>query len=133
MATARFSRRVLARTIAQKLVAEPSRQEYWMQTLAAYLVDQKRVAEADLVIADIEHELYVQDGQLLVSVTSARPLTTDVRTALTKLLTARTKAQRVTLTEAIDPELLGGLVAKTTDAELDTSVRTTLNRLATIN
>lgn len=133
MAAAQFSRRVIARVIASKLVAEPTRQDYWIKVLAAYLIENNRVEEADLVVSDIEHELYTQDGQLLVNVTSARPLTADVRKSLTSVLTDQTKAKKVTITEEVDPNLLGGLVAKTADAELDASVRTKLNRLATIN
>jgi len=129
----RFSRRVIARVIASKLVAEPARQDYWIKTLAAYLLETKRTGEAGLIVNDIEHELYEQNGQLLVNVTSARPLAADVRANLTALLAARTKATRVVLTEEVDPSLLGGLVAKTADAELDASVRTKLNKLATIN
>jgi len=133
MAAAAFSRRVVARVIASKLVAEPARQHHWIKALAAYLVDTNRIHEAGLIINDIEHELYTQDGQLLVNVTSARPLTADVRKSLTAILADRTGATDITLTEAIDPALLGGLVARTADAELDASVRTKLNRLATIN
>jgi ATP synthase F1 delta subunit len=133
MASAQFSRRVIARVIASKLVAEPSRQDHWVKALAAYLVENNRITEADLIINDIEHELYVQDGQLVVDVTSARPLTADVRKSLTTLLADRTDAKKVTLTESTDPELLGGLIARTADAEMDASVRTKLNRLATIN
>jgi len=133
MAANRFSRRVIARVIASKLVAEPARQDHWVKTLAAYLLETNRVSEADLIINDIEHELYEQDGQLLVNVTSARPLTAGVRSGLSALLAAHTKAKQVTLTEAVDPSLLGGLIAQTADAQLDASVRTKLNRLATIN
>jgi ATP synthase F1 delta subunit len=133
MAAARFSRRILARSVASKLAAEPSRQDYWIKALAAYLIETRRTAEADLIVNDIEHELYEQTGQLVVDVTSARPLTDSVRRSLTELLAARTKAKKVTLTEDTDASLLGGLVAKTADAELDASVRTKLNRLATIN
>jgi len=133
MAQTKFSRRVIARVIASKLVAEPARQDYWVTVLAAYLLDTNRVDEADLVVNDIEHELYVQDGQLLVDVTSARPLAADVRKALSDLLAQRTKAKKVLITEAVDPSLLGGLVARTADAEMDASIRTKLNRLATIN
>jgi ATP synthase F1 delta subunit len=133
MANASFSRRIIARVIASKLVAEPARQEYWMQVLAAYLVENNRITEADLIISDIEHELYVQDGQLVVTVTSARPLAADVRKSLSSLLANRTGAKSVTMSEAVDPSLLGGLVARTADAELDASVRTQLNRIATIN
>lgn len=133
MAANRFSRRVIARVMASKLVAEPARQDHWIKTLAAYLLETKRAGEADLIVNDIEHELYQQDGRLLVNVTSARPLVADVRAGLTKLLAARTKARQVLLTEEVDPSLLGGLVARTADAEWDASVRTKLNRLATIS
>jgi len=133
MAGAAFSRRVIARTIAGKLLAEPKRQDHWVQVLAAYLIDQHRIDAADLLVNDIAHELYVQDGQLLTHVTSARPLTETVRASLKKLLADQTEARKVILTEATDPALLGGLVARTSDAELDASVRTKLQRLATIN
>lgn len=133
MAAGQISRRVLARTIAGKLLGNPSRQSHWMQVLAAYLVDQRREAEAELIINDIERELFRQDGQLTVTVTSARPLTADIRASLTKLLTAQTKAKKVHLTENTDAGLIGGLIARTPDAELDASIRTKLNRLATID
>lgn len=128
-----FSRRVLARTIAAKLVHEPTRQEHWMQVLAAYLFEQKRTGEADLLITDIERELHLQAGILSAKVVSARPLSDVLRTALTKMLTAETQAKRVVLAEEIDKSLIGGLVARTPDAELDTSVRTKLQQIATIN
>jgi F-type H+-transporting ATPase subunit delta len=128
----KFSRRVLARVIATKLIAEPSRADYWIKLLAAYLIDQHREKEADLLLNDLAHELYVQNGQLMVEVTSARPLSEAIRTQLKQLLTSRTDASRVELVEAVDPELIGGLIARTPDAVLDASVRGTLNQLATI-
>lgn len=133
MASVQFSRRVLARTIATRLMHEPKRQMHWMQVLAAYLIEQKRVHEAELIVNDITHELFEQNGQLPAHVTSARALTSDLRMALKKVLAAQTGAKEVVLTEKTDPALLGGLIARTPDAELDGSVRTTLNRLATIN
>lgn len=129
---AQFSRRVLARTIAGKLVAEPSRQDYWMRVLAAYLVEQNRSAEAGLVIHDIERELYEQSGKLLVHIRSARPLSDSARSALKSLLADKMHAKQVSLSEKTDPDLLGGLVARTADAELDESVRTKLNQLVAI-
>lgn len=132
MAGTKFSRRVIARTIAGKLVSEPSRQDYWVRTLAAYLLEQKRVSEASLIVSDIEHELYEQDGQLLARITSARPLAESVRSALKEVLAAQTSAKKVILTEQTDPSLIGGLIARTADAQLDASVRTKLNRLAAI-
>jgi F-type H+-transporting ATPase subunit delta len=126
------SRRVVARTIAAKLVAEPKRQDYWLQVLAAYLIEHHRTDQADLIANDIAHELFVQNGQLLVQVESARPLVDGVRQALTDTLKQETGASQVLLDEHIDPALLGGLIARTPDALLDASVRTKLQQIATI-
>lgn len=126
------SRRVIARTIASKLVAEPARQEHWIRVLAAHLVASNRTHEVDLILNDLAHELHLQAGHLLVHITSAHALTDAVRTSLKRMLAQQTDATVVHLTEDIDPGLLGGIVAKTPDAQLDTSIRTKLNRLATI-
>ena len=128
----KVSRRVLARTIAAKLVAEPARQDYWLKVLAAYLVDQRRTDETELLINDIAHEVFAQSGQLLVHVESARPLTDSVRASLTALMKERTGAKQVAFTEEVDPTLLGGVIARTPDAQLDASVRTKLQQIATI-
>jgi len=128
----KFSRRVIARTIAAKLASEPARQEHWMRALAAFLVENRREHEAGLIMNDIAHELFVQQGHLTVDVTSARPLSEAVRTSLEHSLRALTDAKTVELHASIDPGLIGGLVARTPDAVLDMSVRSRLNQLATI-
>ena len=128
----KVSRRVLARTLAAKLFEQPSERAHWIKALAAFLVDTNRVGELDLIVNDIAHELYVQRGELLVNVTSARPLSDQVREELRHILKSATSAREVDLTESIDPSLLGGLIARTPDAQLDASVRTKLKVLATI-
>lgn len=132
MAGTQFSRRILARVIAGKLAEEPARQEYWMRVLAGYLVDHRRVHEAELLIGDIERELLAQTGQLAAKVVTARPLDGDARATLIALLASQTGATKVALSEAIDPDVLGGMVVRTADAELDASVRSKLKQLATI-
>lgn len=126
------SRRVIARTLAAKLIAEPARRAYWLQALAAYLLEQRRAHELDLIINDIAHELYEQEGQLYVEVTSARPLDAVVRKQLTDTLAELTDAKQVELTESVDSSLIGGLIARTPDAVLDQSVRAKIKQLATI-
>ena len=128
----KVSRRVLARTIAAKLLAEPAKRRHWLQCLAAYLVEYKMTDDAGLIVNDISRELLAQGGQLSATVTSARPLGDDVRRELTRILKAGTGAQDVTLTEYTDSALIGGLVARTPDQELDASVRSTLKQLAAI-
>ncbi|HEV7453856.1 MAG TPA: F0F1 ATP synthase subunit delta [Candidatus Saccharimonadales bacterium] len=128
----KVSRRVIARTVAAKLLAEPSKQSYWLKVTAAYLLEQNMASDVDLVINDIAHELFEQSGHLLVDVTSAHKLSEQVRDELKHTMRKATGAQRVELTEHINPDLLGGLIARTSDAELDASVRTKLKQLASL-
>lgn len=128
----KVSRRVLARTIAQKLASEPAKQRHWMKLLAAYIVDQHLEKDVDLILKDIVRELFTINGQLLVSATTARPLTDALRTELTATLRTATGAKTVVLDENVDPTIVGGFVAKTPDGELDASIRTQLQHLAAI-
>ena len=129
---AKLSRRLLARTIATKLIEYPAERKHWLAALAAYLVEQNRTEEVDLIVNDIAHELHRQAGVLLVHVEAARPLTDSVRKDLKDLLSTATNAKRIELTEITNPELLGGLIARTPDSAIDLSVRTKLKQLATI-
>jgi len=126
------SRRVLARTIAAKLLAEPDRRSHWLEVTAAYLMDHNMDEDVDLVVNDIAHELFEQGGHLLVSVSSARALSDTTREELTNMLKQATGAKHVELAELRDPYLLGGLIARTPDATIDASVRTKLKQLASI-
>ncbi|HSX08247.1 MAG TPA: F0F1 ATP synthase subunit delta [Candidatus Saccharimonadales bacterium] len=128
----KVSRRTLARVVAEKLLAEPTRAKHWLQATAAYLLEHKMVDDADLLINDIARELFAQDGRLMVHVASARPLSESIRAELKTFLRETTNAKHVELAESLDKDLLGGLVARTPDAELDLSVRRRLRQLASI-
>lgn len=128
----KFSRRVVARAIAEKLVAEPTRRSHWIKVLAAYLVEQRATQDVDLILNDIARELLARDGHLLANVTSARGLSEALRSELTKTLRDLTGAKHVELDEQVDASLLGGIIARTPDGELDASVRTRLRQLAAI-
>ncbi|MEO6513389.1 MAG: F0F1 ATP synthase subunit delta [Candidatus Saccharimonadales bacterium] len=131
MAT-KVSRRAIAEAITTKLLSEPAKQQHWMQVLAAYLVAHDMVNDADMLINDIAHELLVQSGQLVVEVTSAEKLGEAVRKELVTYLQRETDAKNVQLHESTDPELIGGLVARTADTELDISLRSQLRQLTAI-
>lgn len=126
------SRRVLARTMADKLLAEPDKRAHWVTVLAAYLMDHGMEEDTELIVNDIAHELYEQSGHLIVQVTSARELSDSTREELKRMLTASTKATKIELSEHTDPSLLGGLIARTPDAVIDASVRTKLKQLASL-
>ena len=126
------SRRELARVITRKLLDEPTRQSHWLSVLAAYIVEHKLIDDADLIINDIAHELFVQAGHLTVEVASAKQLNETVRSSLTTYLKDTTDAKHIALHETVDPTLIGGLVARTADAEMDTTVKKTLRQLAAV-
>jgi ATP synthase F1 delta subunit len=126
------SRRIIVRATAERLLAAPSKQAHIMKELAAYLLEHDMTDDADLVINDLVRELADKSGTMLVSVSSARPLNDSVRKELTQSLQKATGATDVVLSETIDTDLLGGLIARTPDAELDLSVRTKLKRLSVI-
>jgi F-type H+-transporting ATPase subunit delta len=126
------SRRVLARTVAVKLLDEPDKRKHWLKVTAAYLMDHGMDQDVDLVINDIAHELYEQSGHLIVDVTSARKLSDSTREELKRMLKEATNASNVEVAERTDPDLLGGLIARTPDAIIDASVRTKLKQLASL-
>lgn len=128
----KFSRRTIARTVAAGLLARPSDRKLWLQRAAAYLIASNRQDEAELIAVDIAHELFVQGGQLSVDVVSARALSDGVKAELVKMFKSATGATHVSIAERQDPSLLGGLVARTPNGQLDLSVRTKLRQLASI-
>lgn len=123
------SRRVLARTVAGKLIAEPKRRSEWIRALAAYIVENDLSGQADMIVNDIAHELLVQNGTLLADVATARPLSDGIRTQIADYLREATGARDVSLREHVEPELIGGFVARTPDHELDASIAGQLQQL----
>jgi F0F1-type ATP synthase delta subunit len=132
MATAKISRRLLAQTLATKLVAEPENRGKWLTAAAAYLVERRQTDRAEQLVQDIAREVHVQTGTLLASVTSAHELTESIRADLTDYLKKATQASTVVLDEHVDPSLLSGLVARTPDYELNTTARYRLRQLTSL-
>jgi F-type H+-transporting ATPase subunit delta len=128
----KLSRRIIAQVIATKLVEEPTRRSHWIKTLAAYMVEHNMINDLDLVVNDVVREVFEQSGELLVNVTTARPLTNELRKDIAKMLQGATKAKEITLQETVDPEIKGGFIARTSDAVIDDSIRSKLKQLASI-
>ena len=128
----KISRRAVAQAIAAKLVAEPQRRSHWIQILAGYIVDQKLTDSIDLIANDLVREIFALNGELLVQVTTARPLQDAARTELRTMLRNALDAKHIELQEETDAEVLGGFIVRTPDAIMDASVRTKLKQLASI-
>lgn len=128
----KISQRTFAKTIAQKMIQDPARRKHWIKMLAAYMVETGIADKVDAVANDVAREIFVQSGELLVRVSSARPLSDATRKQVERIIKEQSGAKDVILDETVDPGLLGGLIARTPDAELDLSVRSKLKQLASI-
>lgn len=68
-------------------------------------------------------------GETTAEVTTARPLNDDQLSALRTQLRARA-GREVAIDATVDPTILGGIVVKLGSQQIDASIRTKLNRLA---
>ena len=128
MAGARLSRRKIADYVARELTLGDAKTV--MKELAAYLVDTKRVREAELIVRDIEFALYTH-GETIIDTTSAQSLSATVKAEIAKLATERHGATTVHLREHVDPAVLGGVRLEYGGQRLDTTLRHKLNQLRT--
>lgn len=124
------SRRVLARHIAQQLAAGANRGKL-LQELAAYLVVHKQVTQLDMVIADIARNL-AEMGTVKATVTVARPLSDELRQAITAYVARIEHADTVQIDEVVEPAQLGGIVIETPRKRFDASVLAQLKRLRNV-
>ncbi len=125
------SRRRIATFIAAQLVAGESPKRI-AKVLAAYLSSNHQMRQSGLIIRDIETELANNYRHLSVDIASARALTTETRDILVAMLKAETGAKTVELSERVDGNLLGGVVVRTPEAEMDASLKKKLTRLRAI-
>ena len=127
----RISRRKIAATLVELLDNGRSCKDV-AKLLAAYLVKTGQAREAELYIRDLESMIAERFGIATVRVYSAKRLSQQIRSQVKKLVKNSTGASKLELIEVIEPTLIGGIVIRTADAELDRSVRTKLQRLRSI-
>jgi F0F1-type ATP synthase delta subunit len=132
MARAKVSRRIIAQTIARKLLTEPERRQHWIALGAAYLVENKQSSKVEQLVQDIAREVQLQSGVLLASVTSAHELTDEIKSRIAASLAAKTGASEVRLDASVDAALLSGYVARTPDYEVNTTAQYRLRQLKSL-
>jgi len=120
-----MTRRMLAKKIAPLFISGNAN---LAKQLAAYLVDEGRTDEAELLMNDIALEIE-RLGHSEVQLTSARELSEDVKRKLKKIIKNLTGAETIELNETIDQSLIGGIIATTPSLEIDLSVRKLLKTL----
>ena len=90
----KISQRTFAKTIAQKMIQDPARRKHWIKMLAAYMVETGIADKVDAVANDVAREIFVQSGELLVRVSSARPLSDATRKQVERIIKEQSGANR---------------------------------------
>jgi F0F1-type ATP synthase delta subunit len=123
-----ISRRKLAERAAGRIATGDSKKSV-LRELAAYLIDTKRVREAELIVRDIEAAL-ANKGLIVATVTSARKLSNDALHGLETFVKSEYSAtKQVVLREHIDESLISGMKLELPGKQLDTSVKAKLEKL----
>lgn len=127
---AKLSRRRVAKEVVRLLIAHPEQKDKLLKQVAAYLVQTKQARAAHLLIDDIATELLDVRGSLSAQVYSALDLPDATRDSVVIMLKKATGATSVELSEVVDPSLIGGIIIRTPQLELDASVKRQLTQLA---
>lgn len=126
---ASVSRRRLAQSVAARLGAGEDSAKV-LRELAAYLIDHRQTAQAELFLADIEKEL-AHTGILVADVTTAHELDAAGRKLVEDYVLKSEKASAVTLREHVDPSLIGGIIVRVNGRELNAAVSSQIRQLKT--
>ena len=124
-----LSRRVVARHIAQRLIAGEKVTELSEQ-LAAYLILHRRTNELSTILRDVAHHL-AQEGHVEAVVTTASSLDKSAEAAVKKLVQQATDAHDVTVAVEIDESVIGGVKIETPGHELNATIAHQLQVLKT--
>ena len=112
----KISRRKLAQYAADAYASGVLEQA--LQAIAAYLIDSRRLREVELVVRAIEDELAAR-GTVVAHVATARPLTSELENAIKAIIGTK----EISITETVNPELIGGVRIETPGKLLDATIK----------
>ena len=124
----KISRRNLARYAANRLLAGDSAPKV-AKAVASVLAQDKRLNEAELLLADINFELESRGKVATALVTAANDLGDKLRIEIKSLVKKASKVDRVILNEQIDKSVIGGLRIETATRIWDKTVARQLSDL----
>ena len=127
----KFSRRQIVTALMDMLEAGTPVDQA-AQVLAAYLIEHRQTRNIELYLRDIELAAVKRFGIATAYVASARQLTTQTLAQVERLVKSSSGAKEVEIVERVNPGLIGGIVIKTADTELDGSIQTKLRNLRSI-
>jgi len=117
----------IAQVIADKTLKQGGSKRF-SQEIAAYLLAERRTGQLDSILRDVQGD-WAAAGRVEVIASSAHPLSPAVRADITKQIKRLyPKAQKIIVTEVLDPEVVGGVRLNLADQQLDLSVQAKLNK-----
>ena len=99
-----------------------------LRNFAAYLIDRRRLIDFSGIVGEFNRLVDEDEGLLTATVVSASPLDADREARLQRALSERT-GREICLEVELDPNLIGGAIAKVGDLVIDGSLRTQLGQL----
>ncbi len=91
-----------------------------------FLYHNNDLTKADQVVYELETLFQEASGELNIEVVSARKLSKAAKEALKTYLEHKSGAKDVSFLETIDPEIIGGFIARYDDKVVDSSLRSSL-------
>ena len=119
----RAERKAIVRELATRLGASPE-----IRVSAELLVDENRLTILSAVCDELQALVDAEAGRVSARVISARPLDSAAQDRIRAALARRVNAD-IAIEFAVDPELIGGVVARIGDLLLDGSIKTQLEQL----
>jgi F-type H+-transporting ATPase subunit delta len=119
----RAERKAVLREIGQRLGASTE-----IRVTSELLVDENRLSLLPAVCEELQRLVDAEAGRVAARVVSARPLDPAAQERIRAALARRVNAD-IAIEFAVDPELIGGVVARIGDLLLDGSIRTQLEQL----
>lgn len=123
-----FSRRQLARYAVTQLL-DNQKPAVISRHLAAALISGKMTKQADFLLDDIAEELESRGLLARAVLTSAHDLSADLKKQLTEQVKKSAGVKEVSLSELVNPELIGGFRVETARHTWD---KTVIRRLSEI-
>lgn len=131
-----FSNLLMAQTVSHKAaqaVMDSISSSMKLQDITAkflgVLAENGRLAKLPSIITAYKQLAADHRGEIHADVTSAFPLKSDQRKAITSQLKNHS-GRKVIISEHVDPDILGGLVVKIGSQMIDSSIKTRLNTLS---
>jgi F-type H+-transporting ATPase subunit delta len=116
-------RRAVLESVCERLGSSPS-----VRNFLVFLIDQRRLVDFEAIRGEYVRLADEAAGRMQAEVTSASELPEALRERLRSALAQRTGRQ-IELVVKVDPELIGGAIAKVGGVVFDGSLRTQLSQL----